>query len=82
MEQTRPLIAVLDDDSRFKRFTQKLRTLGAGRSTGNLRRRPVLPPEADASVTVRRVLLGSAVEFMQREYFTEPQPTSSQQERI
>jgi hypothetical protein len=72
MNLTRPLIAVLDDDSRLKRFTQKLTTLGAGRSAGTSRRGPVLPPEPDPTVPFRRAFLGSTLEFMQREYFSEP----------
>jgi hypothetical protein len=71
-----------DEDIHFKRFIQRLRTLRAGRSAGTLGLRPVLPPEADASVSVRRVFLGSTLEFMQREYFSEPQPKSNQREGI
>jgi hypothetical protein len=38
----------------------------------------VLPAEADPSVSVRRLFLGSTLEFMQREYFSEPQPRRNQ----
>jgi hypothetical protein len=82
MDQSRPFIAVLDDDSRFKRFIQKLRNLRAGGSAGTLRRLPVLPPEADARVSVRRAFLGSTLEFLQREYFSEPQPKRHQKDGI
>ena len=71
-----------DEDNYFKRFFQKLRSRIAGQSDGTLRRRPVLPPETDASVSVRRVFLGSTLEFMQREYFSEPKPTRNQKDGI
>jgi hypothetical protein len=71
-----------DEDSRIKRFIQKLRARRAGRSAGTLRSRPVLPPEEDASVSVGRVFLGSTLEFMQREYFSEPQPKRNQRDGI
>ena len=67
-----------NEDNRFKRFIRKLGTSRAGRSDGTSGRRPALPPEADASVSVRRVLLGSTLEFLQREYFSEPQPKRNQ----
>jgi len=45
-------------------------------------RRLVLPPEADDSVSVRRVSLGSTLEFTQREYFSKPQPKRNQRDGI
>jgi len=67
-----------DEDTRFKCFLQKLRSWSVGRSAGTSGRRPVLPAEADPSVSVRRLFLGSTLEFMQREYFSEPQPRRNQ----
>jgi hypothetical protein len=78
MNLTRPLIDVLHDDSRLKRFTQKLTTLRAGQSVGTSPRGPVLPPEPDPTIPFRRAFLGSTLEFMQREYFSEPQPKRNQ----
>ena len=71
-----------NEDNRLKRFIRELRTSRAGPSDGTSGRRPALPPEADASVSVRRLLLGSTLEFMQREYFSEPQPKKNQRDGI
>ena len=70
------------EDKRLKRFIQKLMTYRADRSAGTLGCHRVLPPEADANVTARRVFLGSTLEFMQREYFSEPQPKKNQRDDI
>ena len=70
------------EDNRLKRFIRELRTSSAGRPDGTSGRRPMLPPEADASLSVRRVFMGSTLEFMQREYFSEPQPKRNQRDGI
>jgi hypothetical protein len=62
-----------DGDIHFKRIIQMLRTWRAGRPAGTWGRRPVLLAEADTRVSVRRLVLGSTLEFMQREYFSGPQ---------
>jgi hypothetical protein len=71
-----------DEGNLFKRFIQKLKALRSGRPAGASGRRPVLPPEADARISARRLFLGSALEFMQREYFSEPQPKRNQRDGI
>lgn len=71
-----------DQGHRFQRILQQLRAWRAGRSAGTSRRRPALPREADPSVGARRVFLGSTLEFMQREYFSESQRTSSQRDDL
>ena len=71
-----------DEDRCFKRFLRKLRTWRVGRSVRTSRRRPMLPPETDANVSARRVFLGSTVEFMQRDYFSEPQPKKNERDKI
>jgi hypothetical protein len=71
-----------DGARRFKRFIQKLRSSRTGLVTGTVRCYPVLPPEQEASISARRAFLGSTLEFMQREYFSGPQPKRNQRDSI
>jgi hypothetical protein len=53
------------------RFMQRLKMLRPSRSPEARGRSPTLPPETDPGVSVRRMFLGSTLEFMQREYLNE-----------
>ena len=66
--------------SPLKRFMQELRAWRAKPDRGTSGHRSVLPPEADANVSARRVFLGSTLEFMQREYFSGSQPKKIQRD--
>jgi len=78
MEKNRKRISEIgahgDENNRLKRFIEKLKTFRASRSAGPLGRHRELPPEAEPNITTRRLFLGSTLEFLQREYFSEPKP--------